>query len=490
MKGINPMKQIKLFTFFLLVLISISCLKKPEAPIGSNKIVIQGTTVDTIKANLVVVKSYANNGGFNSITEHGFCWGTTTLPDLSGPHTSLGTLPLNGQFSSELKGLLSATEYYIRAYAKDNYSLNFGTQSQFTTLAYVAPLVNTTDATLVTAISAQCGGDVISDGNGMVLTRGVCWDTTINPTLYNCINKTQDGAGKGIFTSQINNLVKSTTYYVRAYAINEKDSGYGEVKSFTTITIYLPTVNTSAVSKIWDSTAICGGDVVTDGNTPVTGRGVCWSLSMNPTINNNHTADGVGTGSYVSNLSNLVPNSKYYIRSYATNSEGTGYGNEISFTTLLSQQYHIGQQFGGGIIFYIDDSRIHGLIAAPSNQSDAAPWGCSNTTIGGTSTDIGTGQANTTLIVNKCSTDGTAARICDNLFLNGYGDWFLPSKDELNQMNLQQEMIGGLTSGFYWSSSESTYNASLFAHLQAFSSGSQYTGRKYDLYFVRAIRAF
>jgi hypothetical protein len=483
------MKQTTLFTYSLLILLTASCKKEPEALRGSNKIVISITNVDTIKASWAVVKSSAHNGGYNSITEHGFCWGTTTLPDLNGTSTSLSGFQKNGQFSSKLTGLLPATKYYIRAYAKDNYCLNYGTQSEFTTLVLTSPAVNTMDVTNISLTSVQCGGDVISDGDGIILKRGVCWNSVGSPTLINCINKTQDGTGNGSFVSLVPGLTRGTTYYLTAYASNEKDTGYGEVKTFTTLMIYYPTVVTSYATPI-DSSAQCESNVTNDGGAPVTSRGVCWNLSTNPTINNTHTVDGSGTGWFNSSITNLVPNSQYYVRSYATNSEGTGYGNEIVFTTLPAQTYHIGQNYAGGIIFYIDSTGLHGLIAAPTDQSVAAQWGCSNKTIGGTSSDIGSGQANTTRIVNGCSTDSIAARICDDLFMHGYSDWFLPSQDELNQMYLQQDVIGGFSSSFYWSSSESTFNPSTSAYLQGFPGGNQYGGRKYDIYHVRAVRAF
>jgi uncharacterized protein (TIGR02145 family) len=153
-----------------------------------------------------------------------------------------------------------------------------------------------------------------------------------------------------------------------------------------------------------------------------------------------------------------------------------------------SEVFSIGQHYGGGIIFYIDSTGEHGLISAASDQSNGVTWGCDTTLIGGTSTGIGTGRANTTAIVNGCSQPGIAARICDDLVLNGYSDWFLPSLDELNQMYLQKSVIGGFnTIGDYWSSSE-WHSDSSFG--QNFESGSQYMYYKYDLIYVRAIRAF
>ena len=98
-------------------------------------------------------------------------------------------------------------------------------------------------------------------------------------------------------------------------------------------TSYVPSVTTTEVSDITESTAICGGNVISNGNATVTARGVCWSTSHNPTLNDSHTTDGSGTGSFTSSITGLTPNTTYYVRAYATNSVGTAYGNEESFST-------------------------------------------------------------------------------------------------------------------------------------------------------------
>ena len=95
----------------------------------------------------------------------------------------------------------------------------------------------------------------------------------------------------------------------------------------------LPTVTTNSVSDIGVDIATCGGNVTSDGGASVTGRGVCWSTSPNPTVSNNHTTDGSGTGSFTSGMTGLTPNTTYYVRAYATNSVGTAYGAQVSFTT-------------------------------------------------------------------------------------------------------------------------------------------------------------
>ncbi|MGA3015090.1 MAG: hypothetical protein ABSD71_13770, partial [Bacteroidales bacterium] len=88
------------------------------------------------------------------------------------------------------------------------------------------------------------------------------------------------------------------------------------------------------MTLITQITATSGGNVTSDGGTAVTSRGVCWSVSALPTITNNHTTDGSGTGAFVSYVTGLTANMLYYIRAYATNANGTAYGNQRSFTTL------------------------------------------------------------------------------------------------------------------------------------------------------------
>jgi hypothetical protein len=146
----------------------------------------------------------------------------------------------------------------------------------------------------------------------------------------------------------------------------------------------------------------------------------------------------------------------------------------------------IGLSYGGGTIISINGDSLHGLIAARVDQSEAS-WGCKGTLIG-TSTDIGTGQINTTNIIGVCATPGIAARICDDLTLNTYNDWFLPSKAELNLMYPLKMVIGTFAPSDYWSSSESGADN---AWLQNFGNGTQSAASKSSVTTkVRAVRAF
>lgn len=97
-------------------------------------------------------------------------------------------------------------------------------------------------------------------------------------------------------------------------------------------TIQLPTLATTAASSVTNSSAISGGNISSDGGAPITSRGVCWSTTPNPTIANNKTYNGTGTGTYTSTITGLQGYRSYYARAYATNSAGTAYGNQVMFT--------------------------------------------------------------------------------------------------------------------------------------------------------------
>jgi uncharacterized protein (TIGR02145 family) len=193
------------------------------------------------------------------------------------------------------------------------------------------PVLTTTAPTGVTATSAATGGDITSTGGSTISQSGICWAFQDNPTVGDSLISSGQ-TGTGVFTVSMTNLNANTTYYVRAFAINNLGTAYGIIDSFTT-SPGLATVVTTAVSNIVPLTAYSGGSVTNNGGSSVTARGICWSTSANPTISNLKTSDSTGIGSFTDSLTDLASQTVYYVRAYATNSSGTAYGNQITFTS-------------------------------------------------------------------------------------------------------------------------------------------------------------
>lgn len=192
------------------------------------------------------------------------------------------------------------------------------------------PNITTSDVSEITDSTAFAGGFIDNDGGASVIACGVCFDTVPNPTILN--NKTKDGSGIGTFISKVYGLMSGTTYHVRAYATNSAGTSYGSDIKFTT-TLTVPKVKTICISAIASNFAICYGTIKNQGMGLVTAKGICWGTNSYPTISDNKTIEGTGIGDFNSSINGLSPQTTYYLRAYATNNLGTGYGNQLSFKT-------------------------------------------------------------------------------------------------------------------------------------------------------------
>lgn len=321
------------------------------------------------------------------------------------------------------------------------------------------PTVVTKSVGEVTKTSAKVVGQVAADGGADVTERGVCWSTDGIPTILDFRVKDTEG-GLGSYEIAFTDLVPNTQYYVRAYATNEAGTGYGDEKTFVTVDPEgpenpenpeqpeqpenpenpeepevpeqpeegAPVVTTAEVTDIKLFSAVCGGEVVSNGGSVVVARGVCWSIEQNPTIEDSHTTDGVSTGIYTSSLTELNYGTTYYVRAYAINANGiTAYGEERIFTTLPIEGTTNGHAWVDlGLPSGKKWATCNVGATSPEEYGDYFAWGETSPKDEYTEDNCSTYGKQMSDIAGNAQYDAATA--------NWGGDWRMPTYDELNEL--------------------------------------------------------
>ena len=295
-------------------------------------------SVTTQDATDVDKTTATGNGNVTSLgiplaTRFGHCWATHVLPTTVDNITT-GVPVATGVFTSSITGLKQFTKYWMRAYITSPMGTFYGQQVEFLTLTG-APIVTTDLVTEIGVETALGNGSMDNNGGSTIVAHGVTWNTGGTPNI-NDDSLTDEGSlpfnFTGDFTSLMTVLTASTTYKVRAYATNAEGlTGYGEEKTFVTNAVGAPIVTTQEATNISGTTALGNGTIVDFGASDVTEHGVCWSTSESPTTSDSKTTEGTGTvGAFSSIVTGLGAATKYFMRAYATNSQGTAYGNNVT----------------------------------------------------------------------------------------------------------------------------------------------------------------
>jgi uncharacterized protein (TIGR02145 family) len=304
-----------------------------EKNFTTNQMTVPVLTTTAIGA--IATKTASSGGnitddGGGNITARGVCWNTAGSPTINDFKTADGNG--SGNFTSNMTGLQGGITYYVKAYATNNAGTGYGNELSFSTGAAVVPTIAITNTTGITMDGLIAEAIVSDDGGAPVTSRGFCWGLTQNPTVEG-EHLNHANTGTGVFSLVISSMLPGKTYYIRAYATNRMGTGYSNNSQVTTMK-GAPVVSTDVNAvNITAVTATIGGTIVSDGGAAVTSSGICWNTSASPTISSSKTNDGLLTGSFNGTATGLLPCTIYYIRAYAINSEGVGYGEERTFTT-------------------------------------------------------------------------------------------------------------------------------------------------------------
>ena len=315
-----------------------------EEPAIKKQIVITAS-ISEIKASSATGGGNVPDNGGQKIVIRGVVWDNNPSPTVSLTTRTTDDIITGsfdngtGDFKSHLTGLAPGTKYYVRAYATNKLGTEYGEEIEFVTLVASTATV-TTGVTNITWTSAELVGNVADDGGSSVTERGFVWNINPSPTT-SLPTKVSNGSGLWQYRNTITGLTPGTKYYARSYTINGSGTGYGPEVTFLTQAAVTPIISTSVVA-IGSLAAGSGGQISGDGGSAIIERGIVWSTSSSPTISlSTKTSDGTGIGSYTSMLTGLSPSTTYYVRAYATNATGTGYGQERSFVTAAGNVLYI-----------------------------------------------------------------------------------------------------------------------------------------------------
>ena len=281
----------------------------------------------------------SSNGGA-TVTVSGIVWSTAINPTTALSTKTTNGWAIGGPWTSNMTGLTANTLYHVRAYATNSVGTAYGADVTFTTtLTNAVPTVTTPTSSAITTTGATLGANVTSLGvPASISARGTCWGISSSPTT-NCAAAT--GTTTGVFTHSRTGLTPGTLYYYRGYATNTTGTGYSSDGTFTTVAS-LPTLTTTTpVTSITQTTATGGGNISSNGGATVTVSGIVWSTAINPTTAlSTKTTNGWAIGGpWTSNMTGLTANTLYHVRAYATNSVGTAYGADVTFTTAAIPTY-------------------------------------------------------------------------------------------------------------------------------------------------------
>ena len=325
-----------------------------------NEPVVTTDEITDITRKTAVCHGTVIDDGGDVAVEKGACWSmSNSNPTIENCDSSLVVGHGIGSFEVHMIGLEVGTTYHVRAYAKNGAHTKYGECKSFTTESYHKPEVKIDEISNISYNTAVCKATVTYDGGDPEVKRGVCWSTSHEPDTLDLYLGFSHGTGSYEITMPGLNM--GTTYYVRAYVLGKGGENYSEEVSFSTESYHAPMVRTDNITNVGTTTALCHGTVTSTGGAPNEDvvKGACWSTSnLEPDLDHcdGHFDAAHGLGEYSVPMSNLIPGTTYYVRTYARNPCETGYGNTLIFTTAHRDDKTFTAPGGPSKMTGVDDS--------------------------------------------------------------------------------------------------------------------------------------
>lgn len=310
---------------------------KTFTTIANSAPLFNSLVLEAVDEQSITLSATLKDEGGSEITVRGFCWKLSESDEEKDPTIAdnMANVPLEQLvFTSKIEKLEPLKTYLVRAYAVNSIGVGYGETMTVQTKAATIPILAAITEVNSTPLSVTVESSVVSNGEMPIQEKGFCWSTENEEPTTAHIKKVVEGDDE-TFSLLIDELKPVTTYYIRAYATNALGTGYSETFTYET-PLNFPDLDVTTVTEVKPTTAKAASVVISENGSEVTEKGFCLSKTVEEsTIENSKIVVPGTTAAYSVVLKNLESGTTYYIRSYATNSKGTGYGEVAEFTTAV-----------------------------------------------------------------------------------------------------------------------------------------------------------
>lgn len=291
--------------------------------------------ITNITKESVVAGATVKETGGTPIIEKGFCYGNSSQEPSIEKDTKVVSNAEGEAISATINGLEEGGKYYLRAYATNKKGTSYSSKIEFTTLTTYVPSLNNPTFTNISETGAAVSAQITDNGGTSITEKGICYSSSsTQPNISDDTKTTSSVEGNNIAVS-LGSLTAGTKYYVRAYATNKRGTSYSATAELTTAQTFVPTLANVQVMDIKEVALSASSSVSNNGGAAVTEKGICYSSTSNqPTIDDTKILSTEAGNAITAKLTGLTGGVHYYLRAYAINKNGIGYGNVSDVVTI------------------------------------------------------------------------------------------------------------------------------------------------------------